>query len=273
MSIRRRPLFVYMSLNSSAITGITLCNTHLAFVKDQLITYYKTMYQTKSRKEDAMALQGITSSFRRFLDRVEAVEREHKRPSSAASNSPNVAQTAPAGTAASAASSPPATAPIHGSGSAAQSAPGERRSAYSLGLGGLMKAVRDHSAEEHVPSQLAAWLLAADGNSTFMFSDEFAYLPVPQGRAFLEGREIMSYLRKSASGAPDQSAATVRAALLDYIHRPLDAPFEDMHWWTYLSRYELRARRTSKRARDQSDMTGQKGMSNAHSAVVTLAHR
>ena len=81
MSIRRRPLFVYMSLNSSAITGITLCNTHLAFVKDQLITYYKTMYQTKSRKEDAMALQGITSSFRRFLDRVEAVEREHKRPS------------------------------------------------------------------------------------------------------------------------------------------------------------------------------------------------
>src|ERR1700690_3576414 len=87
LGFKRSPAFAYVGDHSPEILSFAQSNNNLRWVKDPLITFYITCYQTKcARNEADLALRVITS-FERNIMRNESIRAEAKAAADAAAPS------------------------------------------------------------------------------------------------------------------------------------------------------------------------------------------
>jgi hypothetical protein len=231
LTVKRRPAYVYMSLNSNALTGMTLCNTHVSMVRDARLTYYICAYQTKSHSEELNVFLSVVNEFKRHKERVDAVENDVA--ALAATIRRQLEMCTDAAQAAELRSRLAKCTP---------------RTDYSRGVGHLLSGVRARSGDEVIPSQMAAFLIL--GGHVYSYSDEFAPLPVAQSVAFLKGQPYTARVLRRGR---------LSATINDYAHRPPLPQFDNMHQWQFVSEYMVQkiAKNRSRARPRASDPEGQ----------------
>jgi predicted secreted Zn-dependent protease len=138
LSVKRHASCLYMSFNSSLLTAMTVCNTHVAPVRDSRVTYYMCQYQTKAHSEELNVFQSVLNEFQRHKQRCDEDAKLHARLTAELST---------------------CTMPERRDALRAQVAETPVRDEYKRGLGHLLTGVRARSGDAVIPSQMAAFLL------------------------------------------------------------------------------------------------------------------
>jgi hypothetical protein len=230
---------MYMVQHCPAILSFLLSNSDLKFVASQLVTYYMTCYQTKNSREEAQALDAVVNTFARHLARRENARlppgilrppRTAVSGTGAAALIPAVDQSLP-----SAAFDPQSTHVI------------DPNRPYAVGAGTMIAASRAFTSTDAVPAMMAAFCCL--GNSTYVMSHKNVTLPLAQGIAYLNNREIQTTVARGGE---------LHAAIIDYVHRPTQ--LQDVGWYDLRRLYTVqKIGRASRRDRmnghadDQND--------------------
>jgi hypothetical protein len=198
-----------MSPNSSYLTAAVKCNTNLQYVKDMLLTYYKTNYMTKNRTEEEKA---YNATLKAFTDHVRKLAPRTGSTSSSSTSPPSPALSN--------------TESVSGTESKRPDDGGDNKydnyiSDYSVGVRRLLSCVYRQSGTDIVPATLAGHLLLQ--NNCFLFADSFVHIPIAQAVAYLLGDDIKCIVYNGR----------VRAAIMNYVCRP--SKYRHFDYWTMSS--------------------------------------
>jgi hypothetical protein len=202
---------------------MTVCNTHVAPVRDSRLTYYMCQYQTKSHGEELNVFMSVVNEFRRQKERYDEEAKHYAQLTAQLQTCTDATRAEQLRTLL--AQAPPP------------------RNDYRRGLGHLLSGVRARSGDEVIPSQMAAFLLL--GGHVYSYGDDCSPLPVAQCMAFVKGQRFMARVLR---------AGRLSCTINDYVHRPPHPQFDTMHLWQFVSEYFLKLiQRNRKRAKPRSD--------------------